>query len=172
MVFKPIDGDQVQVLDPLAFNTTLVPAHILPEVTDIVGFGTALTVKVAVFEHVPTVPVTVTVPTAAPLLDVPIITGPFKVLGIKPLIGPQVQVLAPLAVRVTLLGEPLKLFIHNVGLLEVIFTTGKFITVTVTEAKLVHVAWEPKILYVVVIVGLAMVLAKLEELNPMLGVQV
>jgi hypothetical protein len=55
-------------------------------------------------------------------------------------------VLAPLAVKDTVLGEPLKLFIQRVGLLEVIFTTGKFITVTVTEAKLVHVACEPKIL--------------------------
>ena len=74
----------------MAFNTTLVPAHILPEVTDIVGFGTALTVKVAVFEHVPTVPVTVTVPTADPLLDVPIMVEPFNVLGIRPFIGPHV----------------------------------------------------------------------------------
>ena len=156
----------------MAFNTTLVPAHILPEVTDIVGFATALTVKVAVFEHVPTVPVTVTVPTADPLLDVPIMVEPFNVLGIKPLIGPQVYVLAPLAVNTTLLGEPLKLFIQSVGLLEVIFTTGKFITVTVTEAKLVHVACDPKILYVVVIVGLAIVFAELGELNPIVGVHV
>ena len=80
--------------------------------------------------------------------------------------------LAPLAVKDTVLGEPLKLFIQSVGLLEVIFTTGKFITVTVTEAKLVHVACEPKILYVVVIVGLAIVFAELGELNPIVGVHV
>jgi len=88
VVFKPRDGDQVYVAAPFAFNTTLVPAHILPEVTDIVGLGTALTVKVAIFEHVPTVPITVPVPIEEPS-DTPIIIEPFRVFGTKPFIGPQ-----------------------------------------------------------------------------------
>ena len=112
----------------MAFNTTLVPAHILPEVTDIVGLGTALTVKVAMLVQLPTDPTTVTIPFNAPLLDVPIIVDPFKVLAVRPFIGPQVYDTAPLAVKDTVLGEPLKLFIHNVGLLDDIVTTGKDIT--------------------------------------------
>ena len=89
VVFKPKDGDQVYVLAPLAFNTTLVPAHILPEVTDIVGLDTALTVKVDTLEQVPTVPITVPVPIEEPS-DTPIIVEPFSVFGIKPFIGPHV----------------------------------------------------------------------------------
>ena len=63
VVFKPNDGDQVYVVAPLAFNTTLVPAHILPDVTDIVGFGTTVRVNTAEFVHVPSSPVKVTVST-------------------------------------------------------------------------------------------------------------
>ena len=64
------------------------------------------------------------------------------------------------------------MFIHNVGLLDTIVTTGNGNTVTVTEAKLVHVACEPKMLYVVVRVGLAEVTEVLVELNAVDGVQV
>ncbi len=64
------------------------------------------------------------------------------------------------------------MFIHNVGLLGVTVNTGKAKTVTVTEAKLVHVACEPKILYVVVRVGLAEVTEVFIELKAVDGVQV
>ena len=91
----------------MAFNTTLVPAHILPDVTDIVGFTIAFTVKVAVLVQFPTEPTTVTIPFNPPLLDVPIMVEPFNVLAVKPFIGPHVYVLAPFAVKDTVLGEPL-----------------------------------------------------------------
>lgn len=118
---------------------TLVPKHILPEVTAIIGFGIALTVKVAMFVHVPFAPITVPVATGAPL-DVPIIEDPFNVFVVKPIIGPHVYDAAPVAFKVTVLGEPLKLFIHNVGLLGVTVTEGNPKTVTVITEIFVHVA--------------------------------
>jgi len=69
-------------------------------------------------------------------------------------------------------GEPLKLFIHNVGLLGVTVTDGKPKTETVMVAKLVHVAADPKIVYVIVAVGLDTVMAVFVELNAMFGDQV
>ena len=155
----------------MALSVTLVPAHILPEVVPIIGFAIAFTVKVEIFVHVPLAPMTVPVTTGAPF-DVPITSGPFNVLVVTPTIGPQVYDAAPLAVNETVFGEPLKLFIHNVGLLGVTVIEGKPKTVTVMVAKLVQVAADPKTEYVVVIVGLAIVLAVLVDVKAMFGDQV
>ena len=73
----------------LANNVALVPAHILADVTAIVGFGMAFTVKVARLVQVPLAPITVPVATGAPL-EVPIIVAPLMVFVVKPTIGPQV----------------------------------------------------------------------------------
>ena len=64
------------------------------------------------------------------------------------------------------------MFIHNVGLLGVTVNTGKAKTVTVIDAKLVQVACEPNTLYVVVMVGLAIVTEVFIELKAVDGVQV
>jgi len=105
-VFNVAAGVQVYVVALLAVKVTLVPAHILPDVVAMVGFGIALRVKVEIFVQVPLAPNTVPVITAAPL-DVPIIIEPFKVLVVKPIIGPHVYEPAPLAVNDTVFGEPL-----------------------------------------------------------------
>ena len=89
-----------------AVKVTLVPAHILPEVAVMVGFGIALTVKVAELVQVPLAPMTVPVAMAAPL-EVPIMVAPFMVLVVKPTIGPQVYEPAPAAVKDTVFGEAL-----------------------------------------------------------------
>ena len=156
----------------LAVNVTLVPAHILPEVVAIVGFGIAFKVKVEIFVQVPFAPNTVPVITGAEPLDVVIMSGPFKVFVVAPTIGPHVYEPAPLAVNETVFGEPLKLFIHKVGLLGVTVIEGKPKTVTVIEAKLVHVACEPKTEYVCVMVGLAVVNGPSVVVKAMFGDQV
>ena len=46
-----------------AVNVTLVPAHILPDVVAMVGFGTTVIVYTAWLVHVPAVPSTVIVAT-------------------------------------------------------------------------------------------------------------
>ena len=143
MVFKFVAGDQVYDVALLALSVTLVPAHILPDVVAIVGLGFAFNVKVAMLVHVPLAPITVPVITGAPF-DVPITSGPFNVLVVTPTIGPHVYDAAPLAVNETVFGEPLKLFIHSVGLLGVTVTDGKPKTETVIVAKLVQVAADPK----------------------------
>ena len=84
----------------------LVPAHILADVAAIIGLAMALTVKVAELVQVPLAPMTVPVAMAAPL-EVPIMVAPFKVLVVKPTIGPQVYDAAPLAVKDTVFGEAL-----------------------------------------------------------------
>ena len=118
---------------PLDVKVTLVPAHMLPDVTAMVGFAMAFNVNVAKLVHVPFAPITVPEIAAAPL-EVPMIELPFNVLVVKPIIGPHVYEAAPLAFKVTVFGEPLKLFIHNVGLLGVIVTEGKPNTETVIAA--------------------------------------
>lgn len=107
-----------------------------------IGFGMAFTVNVAVFVQVPFAPITVPVATGVPF-DVPTILEPFNVLVVKPVIGPHVYEAAPTAFNVTVFGEPLKLFIHKVGLLGVMFITGKPKTVTVIAVTFVQVACEP-----------------------------
>ena len=72
-----------------AVKVTLVPAHMLPLVTVMVGLAIAFTVKVAVLVQFPLAPKTVPVPIAAPF-EVPIMVGPFKVFVVNPIIGPQV----------------------------------------------------------------------------------
>ncbi len=168
VVFKFVAGDQVYDVAFMALSVTLVPAHILPDVVAIVGLGMAFTVKVATLVHVPLAPMTVPVTTGAPL-DVPITSGPFNVFVVTPTIGPHVYDAAPLAVNETVFGEPLKLFIHKVGLLGVTVIDGKPKTVTVMVAKLVQVAADPKIEYVVLVVGLAIVIAVLVDVKAMFG---
>lgn len=73
----------------LAFNTTLVPAHILPEETVMIGLAMALTVNVDVLVQVPLDPMMVPVATGAPL-EVPMMVAPFSVFVVRPTIGPQV----------------------------------------------------------------------------------
>jgi hypothetical protein len=119
-----------------------VPAHILPEVAVMVGLGMAFSVKVAILVQVPLAPITVPVARAAPF-DVPIMVAPLIVLVVKPMIGPHVYEPAPAAVKVTVFGEALKLFIHKVGLLGVIVIDGKPRTDTVMVARLVQVACDP-----------------------------
>jgi hypothetical protein len=97
----------VNVFAPLADKLTLVPAHMLPDVTAMIGFGMAATVKVATFVHVPTVPINVPEPIAVTPSDVPTIVEPFNVLVVKPTIGPHVYDVAPLAVILTEFDEPL-----------------------------------------------------------------
>ena len=167
-VFKDAVGDQVNVLAPLAFNVADVPAQNVVDKTVIVGFGMAFNVNVAKLVQVPFAPITEP-EIAAALLDVPMIDEPFKVFVVKPIIGPHVYDAAPAAFKVTVFGEPLKLFIHKVGLLGVTVTDGKPNTETVIAATCVHVACEPKTEYVVVIVGLAVVLGPNVVVNAMFG---
>ncbi len=155
----------------LAVNVTCVPAHMLPEVVAIVGLGIALSVNVALLEQVPFAPITVPVAIGLPL-DVPTICEPFNVFVVKPIIGPHVNVIAPLAVRLTVFGEPLKLFIQSVGLLGTILIVGSGNTLTVIVARLVHVFCDPRIEYVVVTVGLAVVLAVFVLVSATFGVHV
>ena len=127
---------------PLDDKFTLVPKHILPDVTAIIGLGMAFSVKVARFVQVPFAPITVPVITGAPF-DVPMMDEPFRVLVVKPMIGPQVYEAAPVAFSVTVFGEPLKLFMHKVGLLGVTVTEGKPKTETVITPVLVQFNAEP-----------------------------
>jgi len=77
---------------------------------------------------------------------------------------------APLAVNVVVFGEPLKFCEHKV-FVPTILTVGKPITETCMVAKFVHVACEPIIEYVVVIVGLAVVFGPNVVVNAMFGLQ-
>ena len=78
---------------------------------------------------------------------------------------------APLAVNVVVFGEPLKFCEHSV-FVPAILTVGKPITETCTVARFVQVACDPRIEYVVVIVGLAVVFGPSVVVNAMLGDQV
>jgi len=69
-------------------------------------------------------------------------------------------------------GEPLKLFIHNVGLLGTIVIVGSGKTLTVIFATCVQVNASPITEYVVVTVGFAVVFATFVVVNAMLGVHV
>lgn len=171
-VFNDAAGDHVNVFAPLADKLTLVPAHILPDVTAIIGFGMAATVKVATFVHVPTVPITVPEPTDVIPSDVPMMVAPFKVLVVKPTIGPHVYDVAPLAVMFTEFGEALKLFIHIVGLLKAVVMIGKLITDTVPTATCVQVACSPIKVYDVVTVGLTVTFGPVVEVIAVFGDQV
>lgn len=75
---------------PLAFNATLVPAHILALGTVMVGFGISTTLKLATFEQVPTKPITVPVPIGAFGMAVPTTKAPEVVEAFKPLKPVQV----------------------------------------------------------------------------------
>ena len=75
-VFNDADGDQVYVDAPLDVKVTLVPAHILPDVTAMVGFGTTVMVYTAWLVHEPAVPNTVMVATVCNA-----VTGPVMVIG-------------------------------------------------------------------------------------------
>ena len=129
----------------MANKVALVPAHILADVTAMVGLGIALIVNVAILVQVPFAPMTVPVAIAAPF-DVPMMVGPFTVFVVKPMIGPHVYDAAPEAVNDTVFGEPLKLFIHKVGLLGVTVTDGRGSTCTTMVPTLVQVACDPNTL--------------------------
>ena len=105
-VFKVADGVHVYVVALFAVKVTLVPAHMLAEVTAMIGLAIAFNVNVAWFVQVPLAPNTVPVMIAAPL-DVPMMLAPFNVLVVKPMIGPHVYEPAPEAVNETVFGEPL-----------------------------------------------------------------
>jgi hypothetical protein len=61
---------------------------------------------------------------------------------------------------------------QSVGLLDTIVTVGDGKTVTVIDTMFVQVACEPKTLYVVVIVGFAVVLGVFVDVKAILGDQV
>jgi hypothetical protein len=78
---------------------------------------------------------------------------------------------APPAVNVVVEGELLKFWEHKV-FVPTMLTVGKPITETCIVAKFVQVFCEPIIEYVVVIVGLAVVLAVLVLVKAVAGIQV
>ena len=61
VVLNAVAGVQVNVFAPEAVNVTLVPAHILADVTVIVGLGITVKVYNAVLVHEPDAPKTVKV---------------------------------------------------------------------------------------------------------------
>ena len=69
-------------------------------------------------------------------------------------------------------GDPLKLFIHKVGLLGTMVIVGSGNTLTVIFATCVQVAASPIIEYVVVTNGLAVVFGPNVVVNAMFGVHV
>jgi hypothetical protein len=148
-----------------------VPAHILPEVVAITGFAMAFKLNVPTFVHVPFAPITDPEIIALPF-EVPIICEPFNVFVLIPTMLVQVKLAALLAVKVTVFGEPLKLFIQIVGLLATILTVGSGNTLTVILAMFVQVACDPRTLYVVVTLGFAEVFGVLVDVNARLGLQV
>jgi hypothetical protein len=60
-VFSAVAGDHVYVLALFAVRVILVPAHILPEETVIVGFGLTVSVNTAPLVQDPAEPITDTV---------------------------------------------------------------------------------------------------------------
>jgi len=157
-----VPGDQLYVYAPLAVRVTEEPLHIegKPGVTVIEGIGLTVTVVVAVFVHPFTsVPVTVYV----------VVTVGFAVtlgmlVALSPVGGDQEYIEAPLAVRVT--EDPKQME----GATGVTATLGRFLTVTVTEAVLVHpAALVPVTIYVVEVVGLAITVVPVVPLSPAAG---
>ena len=72
----------------------------------------------------------------------------------------------------TVLAEPLKLFMHNVGLVNDTLIIGKLTTVIVFTAVFVQVDCSPMIEYVTVVVGLTVTLAPVVELIAVFGIHV
>ena len=88
------------------------------------------------------------------------------VLALKPVLGVQVYVLAPVAVRVVLLPGQ----IDDGGGTTI---TGLGLTVTVTVVVPVHpLISVPVMVYVVVVPGLAFTVAPVLALNPIFGAHV
>ena len=146
-VFNVALGVHVYVVAFDAVKFTLVPAHILPLVVAIVGFGITVTVNTAWLVQDPAVPITVNVATSE--VDV---TGGVIVIGLLLKFGNAEYptgklhwyVLAPPAVKVVVFCEPLKFCEHNV-LFPTMVTVGSVITDTWIVAKFVHVACDPMI---------------------------
>jgi hypothetical protein len=147
LVFKFVVGLQVNVEALLAFNVACVPAHILADVTAIVGLGYTVTWYTAELVQEPAVPNTVNVATTEVEVTGGVITsGLLFKLGLpeKPAGNVHTYVAAPPAVKVVVAGELLKFWEHKV-LLPITETVGKPITDTCIVARLVHVACEPMI---------------------------
>lgn len=88
------------------------------------------------------------------------------VVELSPFAGLHVYVVAPVAVRFTLLPE----HIEDVG--GVTVTVGVVPTVTTTESTEVHEPLAPVTVYVVITVGVAITVPPVVALNPVAGLHV
>jgi hypothetical protein len=125
---RPVPGDQVYVVAPLAVSVVLVPSHIVAGGTLITGLGFTVTTTVIVLvQPAADVPVTVYVVVVAGLAvtDVPVVP-------LSPVPGSQVYVDAPVGVNVADVPS------HIVAAGTV--TTGIGLTVTITVEVLVQPA--------------------------------
>ena len=122
-MLKPVLGDQLYVFAPLAVSVVLAPLQILGELTVIVGNGKIVTTAVAVFKQ-PFTPVPVIVYVVV-VVGFAVTLAP--VVALSPVLGDQLYVFAPLAVRVVL--KPLQI------LGEFTVIVGGVATVTTTVSK-------------------------------------
>ena len=98
VALNPVDGLQVYVDAPLAFNAPLNPLHIINGGTTTIGCGFTVTTDVAVPEHpTETVPVTVYV---VEIVGLAVTEAP--VVALNPVEGAHVYVVAPVAVNTPL----------------------------------------------------------------------
>jgi hypothetical protein len=129
VALKPVAGDQLYVVAPLAVSTALPPEQKVAEEGEILTDGEAFTVTVTVEMPVqpPVVPVTVYV---VVLVGEAVTVAP--VVALKPVAGDQLYVVAPLAVNTVLLPEQM---VADEG---DTLTVGEELTVTVTVVVPIH----------------------------------
>ena len=159
---RPVDGDQLYVVPPLAVSVVEVPVHIATDAPPLmVGKALTVTVFVPVLIHpLASVPVTVYI-----VVVVGLAVMPEPVVAVRPVDGDQLYVVPPPAVSVV--EVPVHIATDEPPLM-----VGSAFTVTVLVPVLIHpFASVPVTVYAVVADGLAVMPEPVVAVRPVDGDQ-